>query len=76
VALGLLIKNALIDTKAQKVSSVSPQEASEYLKKQMKEMQSLRDSDPSKIQYLNDVKAKGFNNPSEYVASPEIISVT
>jgi hypothetical protein len=76
VALGLLIKNALIDTDAQRMGSVSPQEASEYLRKQMNEMQSRGDTDPAKIEYLNVVKVNGFNNPSEYVASPEIISVT
>lgn len=77
VALGLLIKNALIDNEVRnKGISVSKQEALEFLNQQLEYMQSLADTELAKIQYIDIIKSGGFSNPEDYVNSPKIIFVT
>jgi len=77
VALGLLVKNALIDEEVKKQGMmVTPEEAKSYLEQQKKSMDSLPDSDPAKVAYIKTIKANGFDNASDYLNSPGVISVT
>lgn len=75
VALGLLVKNALIDNEVEKQGkTVTAEEAKSYLEQQEKSLDSLQDSDPTKINYNNAIKVNGFSNASDYINSPRIIS--
>ncbi|AFM40411.1 hypothetical protein Desaci_1388 [Desulfosporosinus acidiphilus SJ4] len=77
VALGLLVKNALIDNEVKKQGlTVTVEEAKAYLEQQEKSMTSLPDSDPAKEAYLKDIKINGFDNVSEYINSQNVINMT
>jgi len=77
VALGLLVKNALIDNEVKKQGkTVTAEEAKSYLVQQEKSMDSLQDSDFAKITYNKTIKDNGFSNASDYINSPGIISIT
>lgn len=77
VALGLLVKNALIDDEVKKQGmTVTPEEAKSYLEQQKLSVDSLPDSDPVKVAYIKGIKFNGFDNPSDYINSPGVISVT
>ncbi|AFM41521.1 hypothetical protein Desaci_2584 [Desulfosporosinus acidiphilus SJ4] len=77
IALGLLVKNALIDNEVMRQGlQVTPDEASSYLEQQKKSMDSLPDSDPAKKAYTKTINDNGFSTSTDYINSPETIKFT
>ena len=77
IALGLLMKDALIDNEVKRQGmAVTVEEAKSYLEQQEKSMDSLPDSDIAKIAYTKTILNNGFSNASDYINSLGIISMT
>ncbi|AFM40376.1 hypothetical protein Desaci_1350 [Desulfosporosinus acidiphilus SJ4] len=77
IALGLLVKNALIDTEVMRQGlQVTPDEARSYLEQQKKSMDSLPESDPAKEAYTKTINDNGFSTSTDYIDSPETIKFT
>lgn len=77
VALGLLVKNALIDSEVKKKGiTVTVEEAISYLEQQKESMDSLAENDPAKLAFNKYIKASGFDNISDYMKSQDLIIAT
>jgi len=72
-ALRQLILNAQLENIAkQKGINVTEKEVSDYLGNIINKMSSLSDNDPNKIEFINDMRASGFETTQEYSKSPEV----
>lgn len=77
IALGLLMKDALIDNEVTRQGlTATVEEAKSYLEQQDKSMDLLPESDPAKVAYFKTIKDNGFNNASDYINSSGIVSMT
>jgi|AGTN01.2.fsa_nt_gi SurA N-terminal domain. len=69
-----LVTNALLDAQAKKEGIVvSDQEASEELKKQLEQINSLAAEDPGKISFLNQIKSSGHAGIEDYAKDRKVL---